>query len=520
MTPQWDVSLKASNWLQDKYDPAKAVRLFQPAVINGVRVGYDATTGRSVPATFIGRVVPNSGNPVDGAFQAGQGISETLTDGNKFRASPRAGFAYDITGRQRLVARGGFAVLYDRPQGNQVFNLGTNPPGLQTSVLTWGLARDVTSATAFAPTVQVQPSVYNWKIPAVYQWNVGLQMRLPAECVLDVAYVGSKSENLLQLRNLNAVPYGAAFQPQNQDPTRGQTCTGCNAISPTPGANALPADFMRPYPGYTNVNLWEFEAYSNYNALQATLSRRLMKGLAFAANYTRNSAKGTLGTDWDYARIDGRDREANYGPLVYDRPHVFAAGFVYQVPDLRRGALGYVTNGWQISGNYRWLYGTPYTAGFTISGGGITSVNVTGSSTEGARIALTGEEISKGWSDDPYRQFNLAAFTVPKVGSIGLESPRYTMYLPPIQNLDLSLAKSFPLGGKRRLEIRVDAFNALNLVTYTGVNSTIYFKSLTDASITNLPYDASGNLVNKFGVGTVSAVGPARQMQAVVRFTF
>ena len=81
------------------------------------------------------------------------------------------------------------------------------------------------------------------------------------------------------------------------------------------------------------------------------------------------------------------------------------------------------------------------------------------------------------------------------------------MDLPPAQSLDLSVSKSFPLGGRRRLELRLDAFNALNLVTYSSVNSTIFFKSLADPTITNLPYDASGNLVNKFGVGTISGWG-------------
>jgi len=519
LTPQWDVSLQASNWLADKWDASQAVRLFQPAVIDGRRKGYDAQTGQVVEAAFVGRVVPDSGARFNGAFQAGQGISETLTDGSKFRVSPRAGFAYDITGQQRLVARGGFAILYDRPQGNQVFDLINNAPGLQLQTLTWVLAKDVPAATGYNPTVAMNPSVYSWKIPTVYQWNIGFQTRLPAELTLDVAYVGSSSDNLLQFRNLNAVPYGAAYQPENRDPTRGQTCTGCTPISPIPGANALPADLMRPYPGYSNIRLWEFEAYSNYNALQTTVSRRFTKGLMFSAYYTWSSAKGTVGTDWDYARIDGRDREANYGPLVYDRPHAFVANFVYQVPDAGRGALGLLTNGWQLSGNYRWLYGTPYTAGFTIAGGTITTLNLTGG-TEAARIALTGDGTSKGWSSDPYDQFNVAAFTAPKVGSIGLESPRYTMYLPPSSVLDLSLSKSFPFGGRRRLEIRVDAFNALNTVNYSGVNSTIFFRSLTDSTITNLPYDASGNLVNKNGVGTISGVRAARQMQVVTRFTF
>ncbi len=206
--------------------------------------------------------------------------------------------------------------------------------------------------------------------------------------------------------------------------------------------------------------------------------------------------------------------------MSFDRPHIFVANFVYRTPDVASGALGLLANGWQLSGNYRWLHGTPYTAGFTIAGGSVGSVNLTGSSTDGARIALTGETISKGWSSDPYNQFSVAAFTMPQAGSVGLESPRYTMYLPPAQSLDLSVSKSFPFGGKRRLELRIDAFNALNLVNYSGVNSTIFFKSLTDPTITNLPYDASGNLVNKFGVGTISAVGAPRQLQLMTRFTF
>ncbi len=520
LTPQYDASQMASNWLPDEWNASKAVRLYQPAVVGGARVGYDVVTSTTVPSAFIGRVVPASGDPFNGALQAGQGISETLTDGSKFRVSPRAGLAYDITGRQRLVVRSGFAILYDRPQGNQVFSLINNPPGMQVQTLTWVLAKDVRTSTGYGPTIALSPSEYSWQVPTVYQWNAGLQMRLPFELTLDVAYVGSRSENLLQLRNLNAVPYGASYKPENQDPTRGKACSGCTAISPLPGGNALPTDFMRPYPGYGNIAMWEFGSYSNYNALQTTVSRRLAKGLMFGAYYTWSSAKGIGGTDFEYARSDGRDREANYGPVSFDRPHVFVANFVYRTPDVASGVLGVLANGWQLSGNYRWLHGAPYTAGFTIAGGTVSSVNLTGSSTDGARIALTGQPISKGWSSDPYNQFNVAAFTMPQVGSIGLESPRFTMYLPPTQTLDLSVSKSFPFGGKRRLELRLDAFNALNLVNYSGVNSTIFFKSLTDPTITNLPYDASGNLVNKFGVGTISAVGPPRQMQLMTRFTF
>ena len=514
LTPQWDVSEVASNFDPARFVASQAVRLFKPAVIDGVRVGYDAQTGQTVNAAFIGRIVPGSGDPFQGTYQGG-----TLTDGSKFRVSPRVGAAYDITGRQSLVARGAFGIFYDRPQGNQVFDLVTNPPGMQVSQLQWGLVRDIGSgAIGLNAPVNLNPNQYNWKLPTVYQWNLGLQMRLPAQFTLDVAYVGSESRNLLQFRNLNAIPYGAAFDPANDDPTRGQGCAGCSGVSSIPGGNALPQDFLRPYQGYGNIRLWEFEAYSNYKALQTTVSRRFDRGLMFSLNYTRSAARGTLGGDWDYARIDGRDREANYGPLSFDRPHQVVASFVYQLPEFVQGPAGFLVNGWQLSGNYRWMSGTPYTAGFSIPGYG--NVNLTGSYTEGARIALTGEKISKGWSDDPYNQFNVNAFTAPSVGSIGLESPRYTMNNPPINNLDLSLSKSFPFGGRRRFEVRLDAFNALNTPQWSGVNSTLNFASLTDRTITNLPYDSQGNLVNQNGVGTISGVRAARQLQLMGRFQF
>ena len=222
------------------------------------------------------------------------------------------------------MARGGFGMFYDRPQGNQVFDLITNPPGLQSTTLQWGLAKDISPTGALYAPVGLNPNVYEWKTPVVYQWNIGVQWKMPADFVLDVSYVGSESRDLLQQRQINALPYGTAYLASSQDPTRGQTCTGCSASSTLPGGNALPTDLLRSaYPGYSAVRMWEFSAYANYKALQTTISRRFYKGLMFSANYTASSAKGIAGGDWDGARIDGKDREANYGPLGQDRPHAF-----------------------------------------------------------------------------------------------------------------------------------------------------------------------------------------------------
>ena len=68
--------------------------------------------------------------------------------------------------------------------------------------------------------------------------------------------------------------------------------------------------------------------------------------------------------------------------------------------------------------------------------------------------------------------------------------------------------------------MRLDAFNALNKTQFTGVNSSVSFASITDRTVTNLPYDANGNLVRQNGFGTINGVAPPRTIQIVTRLTF
>jgi hypothetical protein len=101
-----------------------------------------------------------------------------------------------------------------------------------------------------------------------------------------------------------------------------------------------------------------------------------------------------------------------------------------------------------------------------------------------------------------------------------MESARYFLHGPPVDNLDLSLSKSFAFGKGIRLEVRLDAFNALNHTQFTGVNNIPVFASLSDWTITNLAYDASGNVVRNNGFGSITGVRPPRTLQLVTRLTF
>ena len=532
MTPQWDTTLQASNFLPDQFNQAAAAKLYFPVCANGTtaancdRRGMDpafigannlptvpATTANTVEGRFIGRLIPAS-NRFNGALQAGQGITEQLQDGNAFRVSPRVGIVYDLTGKGATIVRGGYGIFYDRPQGNQVFDMIANAPGVLNSTVQFGQLQTLSPGGSDPfTTLSLNPSAFDFKPPRTEQWNFGVQHKLAEQVILDVSYVGSNSTDLLRQVQINALPFGATFAPQNQDPTR---------VPGVLGSTALPNDFLRPFKGYGGIRMWDYSGYGNYHALQTSVTRRFDRGFMVSGFYVWSKALGINSTDFSAGvpnQTTEQTKHLDYSLLDYDRPHNITINTVYQMPSVTDSkALGLLINDWQVSGVYRWTSGRPYGVGFSIPN--IGAANLTG--TDGnpnARIVLTCDP-GAGYSSDPYRQLNTDCFAPPQPGSQGDESSRFFVRAPPLNNLDMSLAKTFRLGRGTRFEFRVDVFNALNHTQFTGVNATANFASLTDRTITNLPYDAAGNLVRPNGFGTINGTAPPRTLQLMTRFSF
>lgn len=526
--PQYDEDLQTSNFLPNRFNQADAPRLYFPVCVNNANpcsganrraadpslmvAGFVPTAANTIDGAYIGRLVPSTGKLLNGVVQAGAGIEPGLYRNRGVHFAPRFGFAYSVKSDQSLVIRGGGGMFYDRPQGNTVFDLLQNPPTTLQPTFFFGTMQTLTSGQILLAPPSLVAFDRGGKVPTSYSYNIGIQKKLPLDSVLDVSYVGTLGSHLLQRRNLNAPQYGAAYQPFNQDPTAAANSTG---------ASALPVDFLRPYQGFGNISYIEPASSSNYHSLQMSWNRRFKKGLLLGVTHTWSKALGTQAADlpgingFGAPRIDTNNRLANYGPQDFDRRHNFNINWVYELPRAtRKASLGYLLNDWQLSGIYRYQTGAPYNVGYTIPG--LSGYGVTGTQqNEGGRIVVL-KNPGSGSSSDPYRQFDVTAFTTPGLGSLGLESGRNFLYRAPINSWDITLSKEIRIKERAKFEIRLDTFNTFNHTQWDGVNSTLNVASLTNTTPTNLASETG----NRNGFGAVTSVRPPRQMQLSARFQF
>src|SRR5713101_7781139 len=500
-----------SNFFPNEWSLAAAPLLYLPGCNNGATVcsgnarnAVDPRTGQILTApgaantaAAIGTVVPNTGNPTNGIHQAGDGIADTSYVWPTLAWAPRFGLAYDLTGNQTFVVRAGGGLFFDRPDGNTVFSIPGNPPIATSQDLRNGQLQ--TLGTGLSP-VGVPALVifqYDAQVPASWQWQGGMQMALPWATSLDVSYIGNRGVNRLgafqggTTVNLNAVDIGAAYLPQNQDPT----LAGSTAV---PGAAAYTQNLLRPFRGLSNINQNTTEFWDLYHSLQMSLNRRFRNGFSFGANYTwgisftgntglvkrlQHAADGTFSLRADQAEYEALNRNLDR------RPHYLKANAVWDLPNVPvtgsgfARAIGHVINDWQIAGVLTAGSGTTYDLSYSYQDNG-GNVNLTGSPDYGARIIYVGDPGS-GCTDNQYAQLNTAAVIGPSYGSLGLESARNILRGCPDKTVDLSLMREIRMGSARSLEVRLDVFNAFNTVVITGRQGQIQYNSPTDRTIRN-----------------------------------
>jgi hypothetical protein len=501
----------AAAFALERYDRSKAPLLFRPAIVNGVRVGQNPVTGAAVPAALIGAIVPGTGDLTNGlVVGTDPGYPAGFKDQPPVLPEPRVGFAYDVTGDSRTAVRGSFGIFHNtRASGNANWQAVANPPLKYDPTIFYGTMDTLLQSTGFLFPSTVVGSERETRTPTLYSYSVSVQRDLGWDTVVDVAYVGSNGRNLLQGRDLNLVPYGARFLPENQDPTR-------------PGT-PLADNFFRPLPGYESVWLFQNVGTSNYNALQVQVNRRFTHGLQFAVAYT-------LSRSMDYSSRDDSGRNGsnmriatyqnpdvwNYGLSDFDRTHVFGVNFTYDVPNVgsrwnNRVAVALLNN-WQVSGLTMFATGSPENVAFAtvdgadITGGGDTVRSNASTAASGNVPLLVGNPALPGSEQSLAQWFNTAAFARPARGVAG-DSPRDVIRMPGLHNSDITVFKNIPLdGGGRRLQLRWEIYNVFNHTQFNAVDRTARF-------------DAAGNQVNA-RFGQVTSTRAPRIMQIAVRFVF
>jgi hypothetical protein len=460
-------------WIPPQYDANNQVALFNPAA-------YDPK--KAVTITPGGNIDPTKGgDPLNGMqYTKGGQIPTGGWNSRGIMPEPRLGFAYDLLGNHKTILRGGVGMMHDRTQGNLIFNTVFNNPALvQTAAVPANnVANLPTLAGSFGNGVlsNILAADRSGKVPTVYSFSLGVQHEIGRGTTLDLAYVGTISRHLVTSRDLNALPYGTAFTRAAQDPNCSAFGGTVPAVQPglqpqyvaaglsfngfcAYGWNSYNDNYLEPYKGYfKSLTYLKFDGTSNYNSLQASLQHRFSKGLTFGAVYTWSKSLTTANSDGD--TVDPFNPLLDYRAASWDRTHVFAANYVYDLPGLSKhfgGAkwLSYITDHYQLSGVTQLMTGTPVDSN---NGGSFPSGYLNGSNQWSA--------VNFNYTFDRSGNPIFPAIGPPTRGT------RDMLRTGGMQNWDMSLFKNIPLGANeaRSLQLRLEAFNAFNHPNFNDRN--------------------------------------------------
>ena len=249
------------------------------------------------------------------------------------------------------------------------------------------------------------------------------------------------------------------------------------------------AQSLRPYPQLLRVSSRDATyGASTYHAMFLKLERRFASGFSLLASYTWSkliddvipSRTGFPGEDFSVARLQNYYARNNERSLAsFDTPHIFALGYVYELPIgpgkafLNQGrAIGKIVGGWQINGITHVMSGPP----LQISGGN-SSRSLAGTQRpnwNGQDASLSGKV-----TDRLGAYFNTSKFSRNDPFTFG-NAPRVMPNLrsPAIVNFDVSLFKNTQITERVRLQFRAEFFNAINRTQFgrptTNFNSSSF----------------------------------------------
>jgi hypothetical protein len=436
--------------------------------------------------------------------------------------APRIGFSYAPLD-EKTVIRGGFGIFYDKPEGNLLGN-GINSQGY----VPWAQSASISGTNASLSQFDSAPGAGSLPAPSTlslsgvdprlvvarsYEYSLAVQRELPAAMLIQVSYVGNLGRHILRTPSINNAAWTQqGFIPISPNPNTLACPSGINAaafqcaggLAPT----GLSKDRIRPYLGYSSLNLALGDVNSNYNSMQVSLTKRAGFFTATFA-YTFSKAMGNGGgvadaynenpepecpftclvsTPTNPVLVNGSTtpvaggvqtggvvetwKRFNYGKLSFDATHIVASSFTLESPWGRHltGIEGSVVKGWSLSGIMHFQTGAPLTA--------TASANVGANGVGIARRAsiVPGQAVAFHGTCANTKAIcwlNPAAFSLESTLGAG-DAPIGNMLGPNYYQWDLSLRKTFSLPFREGMSLmfQADAFNAFNRANWNNPNVT------------------------------------------------
>jgi hypothetical protein len=391
---------------------------------------------------------------------------------------PRVGFSYDLFGNGRTVVRGGFGTFYERLQGNDIYNTGTNPPFYFDPAATnvyfsnphtsW-----VSGLTASLPTFPVGMTTlaYYYPAPAVAQFSLGIQHEIAPSVIWIVQYVGNVawSQNIdLPINNYPlTTPYAI----------RADAGDGSNKSGTNPGGAPLAnGNLYRTFQGYSGITQQTNNTNGNYNGFQTGLRLQNKWGLSGEADYTWSHEIDI--TSYDLATISNPWYiPYDYGSGALDRRHIFVLNYIYQLPFLKNstGLMKTFLGGWELAGTFvaeSGYLGEVNNQGVSLSVG-YDPIGLGGGYTNRPNASAKPRAIKsvKQW-------FDTSVFSAPTPAWVGgpnqgFGNARKDLAIGPgRENFTTSLYKTFDIKEVCHIELRFESFNTFNHAEFQNVNNS------------------------------------------------
>jgi hypothetical protein len=386
--------------------------------------------------------------------------------------APRLGLAYSLTQKKDLILRAGGGVFYDLGLG-QATVLPSYFPNSASATYS-SVPLPISDLTPFLVGPSRQPPyglTYAFSpdlvLPRSYQWNLALEKAFGDRQALSFTYLGQAGRDLLRQE--------AFFQPNSN----------------------FSNEFL----------LDQNNAFSNYDALQIQYRLHLSAGLQTLLNYSWSHALDNASNDVEAALPSNIISAArDYASSDFDVRHSFSGALTYDLPAASAsGAIHLLTEGWSVNSVVVARTGFPFNAVLLFL------------SPDQGGYALTRPDLVPRqplYISAPAapggKSVNPNAFSIPPTVRQGTEG-RNDIPGFGLTQIDLSIARKFPIYERVSLDFRADAFNVFNHPNFVNPQAFPQFDLWTSFETLN---QALGGLNPLFQEG-----GP-RSLQMSLKLTF